>query len=351
MPSPTQYIERCFQLALNGRGTVYPNPLVGAVIEHEGNVIGEGWHRKSGEPHAEVMAVEAVKNKSLLKEATLYVNLEPCSFYGKTPACSTMIIEAGIPRVVISNLDPNPKVSGSGVEMLRRAGVEVITGVSEAQGKELNRIFFTNQTRQRPYVVIKWAQSADGFIAGKNGKSVIISGIASRQLVHRWRSEFETIVIGKNTLENDNPRLDVRLWAGRNPVPVVLGYSPKIKSSLVYEIHNKIYVADKEFISIDDEKLKRIQTNSIEQVLKSLYDEGFSTVFVEGGRKVIDSFLERGLWDELRVFTSPGLLKEGLRGPQLPQDVIRIKTERVGNDILDYYANVQNAFVNDGRYL
>ncbi len=344
------YIKRCFQLALNGAGSTYPNPVVGAVIVYKGEIIGEGWHRKAGEPHAEVMAVRSVKDKSLLKRATLYVNLEPCSFYGRTPACSRMIIEEGIPRVVISNLDPNPNVAGNGVKMLEEAGVKVITGILENEGKELNRIFFTNQLKKRPYVVIKWAQTSDGYIAGDKGKTQSISNVWSRQLVHKWRSEFETILIGKNTLENDNPRLDTRLWAGRNPVPVVLGFSGKLYQSNLYKIHPKIYVADATK-HLDDKKLKVIPETEPGAILKHLFDEGFSTVFIEGGTQTIHRFLSAGLWDEIRVFTSAKVLKNGLPAPQIPLRSRRVKTRFISGDVLDWYVHPENAFVYEGRYL
>ena len=350
MDTHSHFMRRCFQLAQNGKGTTYPNPLVGAVIVHRGHVIGEGWHRKAGEPHAEVMAVQSVRDKSLLKDSTLYVNLEPCSFHGRTPACSTMIIREKIPRVVISTLDPNPKVSGAGIEMLREAGVEVVPGVLEKEGKELNRIFFTNQIKRRPYVILKWAQTSDGFIAGENGKKVLISNIWSRQLTHKWRSENQAVLIGKNTLIHDNPRLDARLWNGRRPVPVILGYSDSIFTSNLYKIHEKIFIVD-HAKKVSDKKLHFIRVRELEEMLQALYENDITIVFVEGGSNVLNQFLNKGLWDELRVFTANKRLIKGLKAPALPARIRQIGCEKIAGDILNYYAHPENDLINEGRYL
>jgi len=343
------YMYRCLQLALNGRGTTAPNPMVGAVIVHEGKIIGEGWHRKAGEPHAEVVAVESVKDKSLLKESTLYVNLEPCAFHGRTPACSTMIIREGIPRVVVAVTDPHPKVSGKGIDMLRRAGVEVITGVLEKESRELNRIFFTNQTRQRPYVVLKWARTADGFLAGPGGEPVTITSVWSRQLVHKWRSELGAILVGRRTLENDNPRLDSRLWDGRKPVPVVLGSHLSRANYLLARLHARVFV----WPGPEDEvapPFEKIEGESLEDMLRELYRKGITALLVEGGTRTLETFLAEDLWDEARIFTSPRRLGEGLPAPTEPRGRW-IRTETVGGDKLDYLVHPRNLFVHEGIYL
>ena len=349
MTAGETYMYRCLQLALNGKGTTFPNPMVGAVIVHEGKVIGEGWHRQAGLPHAEVMAVQSVKDKKLLKNSTLYVNLEPCSFHGRTPACSTMIIREGIPQVVIGTTDPNPQVSGAGIAALRQAGVEVVTGVLEKESIELNRIFFTNQKERRPYIVLKWAQSADGYIAGKNGKQVLISHTWSRQLVHKWRSELPAILIGRHTLENDNPRLDTRLWNGRNPVPVILKSRIPDGAFQLSRYHNIIYVWPGKTGEIKA-PYEKIVADDIRGMLARLYDKGISAVLVEGGRQTLQSFIDAGLWDEARVFTAPRRLGEGIAAPRLSGERW-LKTDFIATDKLDYYAARQNAWIHEGAYL
>ncbi len=344
------YIRRCFDLALNGRGTTYPNPVVGAVLVHNGQIIGEGWHRKSGEPHAEVMAVKNKLHKELLKEATLYVNLEPCSFYGKTPACSTMIIREKIPRVVISNIDPNDKVAGKGVAMLRQAGIEVTTGILESDGRELNRFFFSMHERKRPYIILKWARTADGFMAPDENKKYWITNDFSRQLVHKWRSEIQGILIGKNTLLADNPLLDSRLWDYNSPVPIVLsGSGLKGKFALISRSERSLFLGPVK-PDIPDEGLIYRQARDLESVLEVLYEENIQSVLVEGGRRVLTAFIEAGLWDEARIFTSPAVWGKGLKSPVL-KDEIWLKTEMTGTDRLDYYYRRGNDYVYEGRYL
>src|SRR5699024_7490427 len=231
MQSDDFYMKRCLQLAENGLGTTYPNPLVGCVIVWKDHIIGEGWHRKSGEPHAEVNAINSVKDKSKLREATLYVNLEPCSHYGKTPPCSDLIIEKELKRVVVGSTDPNPKVAGRGIAKLRQAGIEVATNCLETESQYLNRRFFTFQQQKRPYIILKWAQTRDGFIAPEtqtSGKPFWITNPYSKQLVHKWRSEEEGILVGRKTAIKDNPQLNVRLWTGQNPTRVLI--DPDLKS-------------------------------------------------------------------------------------------------------------------------
>jgi diaminohydroxyphosphoribosylaminopyrimidine deaminase/5-amino-6-(5-phosphoribosylamino)uracil reductase len=343
------YINRTFQLALNGTGTTAPNPLVGAVIVYKDYILGEGWHRKAGEPHAEVVAVRSVKDKSLLRKSTLYVNLEPCSFHGRTPACSTMIIREKIPRVVISTRDPNPLVSGQGIHMLRQAGIEVITGISETAANELNRIFFTAQTRRRPYVILKWAQSADGFIAGPDGKTVILTGIRARQTVHKWRSEFQSILIGKNTLKNDNPLLDTRLWNKRNPVPVILGGKGIRTGNKTEKIHSLIHLFVRNVKNYPP-PYKTYESGSVNDILNTLHRLGITSVFVEGGRNILEQFIDAGLWDEARVFTAPVILGKGIAAPRLSGEKW-IKTRMLEKDKLDYYAHSSNPYIHDGRFL
>jgi len=343
------FMQRCLQLALNGKGLTYPNPLVGAVIVRNGEVIGEGWHRQAGLPHAEVMAVRSVKNKTWLKESTLYVNLEPCSFHGRTPACSTMIIREGIPRVVIGTTDPNPRVSGAGIEMLRNAGVEVISGVLEKESRELNRIFFTNQQHRRPYVLLKWSQSADGFIAGPGGKTITISHIWSRQLVHKWRSELQAILIGRHTLDNDNPQLNSRLWNDRSPVPVILTSAPLATDYRVAQIHSRIFIWPGASGELNP-PYEKLEADNLADMLRELYEKGITSILVEGGRETLQSFLDTGLWDEARIFTSPVRLHDGITAPAL-KNARWLKTETVHTDKLDYYTRIDNPYVYEGAYL
>ncbi|MDR1563109.1 MAG: bifunctional diaminohydroxyphosphoribosylaminopyrimidine deaminase/5-amino-6-(5-phosphoribosylamino)uracil reductase RibD [Dysgonamonadaceae bacterium] len=280
------YMRRCLQLAALGRGFVSPNPMVGAVIVHGGRIIGESFHRRYGEAHAEVNAVSAVRDAGLLREATLYVNLEPCSHYGKTPPCAEMIVHKGIPRVVIGHVDPYEEVSGGGIKILQDAGVDVVCGVLERECKELNRRFLTFVEKRRPYVILKWAQSADGFIdrtrsVGDGRRPVRISSDFTKTIVHKHRAEEAAIMIGKRTLMLDEPRLDVRYWDGDNPVR---------------------FIADSRL--------------TLKEQLQDMYEQGLQSLIVEGGARLINSFIEQRLWDEADIETAFVCLGEGVRAPR-----------------------------------
>lgn len=231
-PDPIQFMRRALELAEWGRGYVSPNPLVGCVIVHEDRIIGEGWHREYGGPHAEVNAVNSVENQALLSESTVYVTLEPCAHWGKTPPCANLLVEKKVKKVVIAATDSNPLVGGRGIEILKNAGIEVETGILEKDARWQNRRFFTQIEKQRPYVILKWAQTQDGFVAKENFDSKWISNSHSRQLVHKWRAEEDAILVGKNTAAYDNPRLDVRDWVGKNPIRVVLDSKLELSSEL-----------------------------------------------------------------------------------------------------------------------
>lgn len=318
-------MARCLELARCGLGHVSPNPMVGAVIVREGKIIGEGFHRRFGEGHAEVNAIASVRDASLLRDATMYVSLEPCSHYGKTPPCAELIIRKGIPRVVVGCLDPFPAVSGRGVKMLREAGVEVVTGVMEREAIWLNRAFMTLQKRGRPYVILKWAQSEDGFIdrhrADASEPVAILSTPVTTRLVHKLRSEVSAIMVGTRTALLDNPSLTVRHWQGASPVRVVLDRQLVIPPSnhlldgavrtLVYTSREAESRENVEYIRIDFER------PVIPQVLAGLAERRLDSLLVEGGTRLLDSFLASGLWDEARVETAPVRLEDGVRAPSL----------------------------------
>ncbi len=320
-----KYIKRCIELAKNGLGTTYPNPLVGSVIVYDNKIIGEGWHRKSGEPHAEVNAINSVKDKSLLSKATIYVSLEPCSHFGKTPPCCDLIIKHKIPNVVVGTIDPNSKVAGSGIKRLEESGAIVTIGVLEKECHELNKRFFTFHQKSRPYIILKWAESKDGFIAPlskENKEPVWISNVFSRQLVHKWRSEEQAILVGTNTVLEDNPKLDVRDWTGQNPIRVILDRTGKIS--------NEYFVKDqktKTIILTEQENLTFGENCIYENVIfdiqltktitRILHKYGINSIIIEGGRHTLQSFIDDNLWDEARVFTGNILLKNGIKAPVL----------------------------------
>ena len=312
------FMLRALELAQLGKGMVSPNPLVGCVVVHEGRVIGEGWHQHFGEAHAEVNALAAVKDQGLLKESTVYVNLEPCSHHGKTPPCADLLVKKQVKKVVVANRDPNPLVDGSGIRKLQQAGIEVVTGVEEEQGREVNKRFFTAQEKKRPYVIFKWAQTSDGFMARENYDSKWISGEDSRKLVHKWRTEEDAILVGTNTAKYDNPRLTVRDWEGRSPVRLVINKG----LSLVEDLHlfdgSQLTIC---YNTLKDEERKNLifkkvgEKNQLTEIMADLYDRGLHSVIVEGGANTINSFLKAGLWDEARVFVAPKKFEKGIRAP------------------------------------
>lgn len=320
-----KYMVRCLELAKNGRGDVAPNPMVGAVLVHNGRIIGEGYHCKSGEAHAEVNAIRSVTEPDLLPDSTLYVSLEPCSHYGKTPPCADLIIRMRIPRVVVACQDPFPEVSGRGIRMLREAGVEVVVGVMEEEAKALNHAFMTAHTKKRPYVFLKWAESLDGFMDKKRTDAstppVLLSSPESRRMVHKLRSEMDAILVGTNTALLDNPSLTVRHWAGNSPVRVVLDRNLRLpdtltlfdgnQRTLVYTEKEGMNRTNVEYVPID------FFPCFIPSLLDSLYKRGIHSLLVEGGSEVLTTFLKSGLWDQLSVETSPMALYDGVKAPDL----------------------------------
>jgi diaminohydroxyphosphoribosylaminopyrimidine deaminase / 5-amino-6-(5-phosphoribosylamino)uracil reductase len=320
------YMRRCMDLALSGLGQTAPNPMVGSVIVYNNRIIGEGFHHKCGEPHAEVNAVNSVPDKSLLPHSTLYVNLEPCSHTGKTPPCADMIIRMGIPEVVIGTQDPNPLVSGNGIEKLKQAGIKVVSGVLEKECLELNRRFITFHTAHRPYIILKWAQTRDGFIdviREDTGNPQVnwISNEISRMLVHKWRSEEQSILIGTKTALMDNPQLNVRHWPGKSPVRLVIDKKLVLPKSLhLFDETSTTYIFN-EIKEDSGNNTHYVKMNSdgsfLDGILQFLYKKDIQSVLVEGGRTLLESFIRESLWDEARVFTGDKYFGAGMPAPDI----------------------------------
>ena len=299
--------------------------MVGSVIVYEDKIIGEGWHKKAGEPHAEVNAVNSVQDKSLLKKATIYVSLEPCSHFGKTPPCCDLIIKNNIPNVVVGTIDPFSEVAGKGIKKLIEAGVNVTVGILEDECNELNKRFFTFHQKKRPYIILKWAQSQDGFIAPlkkTEQKPVWISNTYSRQLVHKWRTEEQAILVGTQTVIDDNPKLNSRDWYGNNPIRIVLDSNNRIpKENAVFDNQTKTIVLNNSENSISQENttFERIdfKQNIAKQITDSLYNHNIQSVIIEGGLRTLQTFIDANLWDEARIFTGKSFLGEGIKAPLL----------------------------------
>jgi diaminohydroxyphosphoribosylaminopyrimidine deaminase/5-amino-6-(5-phosphoribosylamino)uracil reductase len=337
---------RCIQLAKNGLGTTYPNPLVGSVIVHNDRIIGEGWHYRAGLPHAEVNAIASVSEVGLLKEATLYVSLEPCSHFGKTPPCADLIIESGIKKVVVGSLDPNPKVAGRGIKRLMEAGCEVIVGVLHAECDILNKRFFTFHQKKRPYIFLKWAKTADGFIAPRDEtrnetKPVWITNEFSRQIVHKMRAEEQAILVGTRTVLQDNPSLTVREWAGENPTRIVIDRNLKIPENFsVFDSSSKTIVLNE----TESKTSKNIDFESIDfseeipqQICAALFRRDIQSVIIEGGAKTLQTFINANLWDEAFVFQGKNRFGEGIEAPIFKG--VHVSEEKIKDDTLRIFKN------------
>ncbi|NSW44814.1 MAG: bifunctional diaminohydroxyphosphoribosylaminopyrimidine deaminase/5-amino-6-(5-phosphoribosylamino)uracil reductase RibD [Bacteroidales bacterium] len=340
------FMQRAIDIASLGLGHVSPNPLVGCVIVHNGKIIGEGYHYCFGGAHAEIVALNSVKNKELLKNATMYVTLEPCSHYGKTPPCAETIISVGIPHVVISCLDPNPLVSGNGIKKMIESGIKVETGVLAEEYRFVNRRFFTFFEKKRPYIILKWAQTKDGFIDYERNCDIPeihwISSTFNKTLVHKWRSEEMAILIGSNTVLNDNPQLTNRLWAGKNPVRIVFMFGKKLPlSAKVFSDEAKTIVFTDIITDCPNEKVEVIKLNTekpfIEQVISHLYQMNILSVLVEGGLHTLQSFIDSNYWDEARVITGNSFFYKGIKAPAINRNVKY--AEIIGENVLNVYYN------------
>lgn len=347
--SSINYMHRCFELAQKAKGRARPNPMVGAVLVHDDRIIGEGWHHFYGGDHAEVNCLKAVseEDKRLIPESVMYVNLEPCAHQGITPPCANRLVHEKVKKVVIANIDPNEKVSGKGVSILKEGGVEVETGICAQEGAWLNRRFFCFHTQTRPYIVLKWAQTRDGYLAGLTRSKLQITDRDSRQLVHKWRTEETAIMVGSTTALRDNPQLTARHWEGQHPLRIVLDRNLQLPqthhvfdntaATWVINEHQDILSGNIHSIRLpfDDTLLQRI--------LARLYDAKIISVIIEGGATLLNSFISQGLWDEARVFTGNMTIKEGVPAPALQNEIPAFATS-VGIDELNVFVNNNSSY-------
>jgi diaminohydroxyphosphoribosylaminopyrimidine deaminase/5-amino-6-(5-phosphoribosylamino)uracil reductase len=342
-----KFIRRCVELASKAEGMTYPNPVVGAVIVYEGKIIGEGYHLKAGGPHAEVLAIDSVKDRQKLSGSTLYVSLEPCSHFGKTPPCTSLIINSKIPVVVAGTIDTSDKVCGNGFAMLREAGIKVIHDIAQDECRWINRRFFTFHEKKRPYIILKWAQSSDGFIDYKRVRNKPqgpgwITGNSEKILVHRWRATEQSILVGAETARNDNPLLNVREWSGNNPVRLILsgsGLLPEnlsmnslIGSQVIFTFHpDRLNHSTSVIVKLNKKEPAALQ------VVDYLYKWGIQSLFIEGGTKVLNHFISTGLWDEARIFHGKQVFQEGIKAPEIEGKLLS-KT-KFSNSILEFIIN------------
>lgn len=328
-----KYINRCIEIAKNGLGTTAPNPMVGCVIVHDNTIIGEGFTSPFGGKHAEVNAIESVTDKTLLKHATLYVTLEPCNHFGKTPPCSNLIIEKGITNIVIGTMDTHIKVAGDGIKKLRAAGCKVTVGILENACKTHHKRFFTFHNKKRPYIILKWAETLDGFIAPdtkQEQKPVWITNTYSRQLVHKWRTEEQAILVGTKTVLEDNPSLTTRSWAGRNSIRVVLDKNHKLSDKF------KVFNNETKTIRLTKNEID-FNTSLASNICKYLYSKDIQSIIIEGGSKTLQTFINENLWDEALVFTGAVSFKKGVKAPEFSGRLY--SEENIIEDILKIYLN------------
>jgi diaminohydroxyphosphoribosylaminopyrimidine deaminase/5-amino-6-(5-phosphoribosylamino)uracil reductase len=334
------YIKRCIEFAQKALGNTYPNPLVGCVIVHNNKIIGEGYHRKAGENHAEINAINSVKNPELLKNSTIYVSLEPCSHFGKTPPCAEKIVEIGFKKVVIGTLDSHEKVNGKGKKIIENAGIEVISGILENECQELNKRFFTFHQKKRPFIILKWAESGDGFL-DKNFQPHQIGNALTKQFVHQLRREEHAILVGTQTVLNDNPSLTTREISGRNPVRILIDFNLKVpKNFNIFNEEAETIV----FNSIKNDQKKNVKIikiekeNFLQHLMEKLYEEQIQSVIIEGGRFTLQQFIDENLWDEAIVIKNSDIkLKNGTKSPNFNFKPIEIQTFR--DNKIEFYKN------------
>ncbi|NLO70301.1 MAG: bifunctional diaminohydroxyphosphoribosylaminopyrimidine deaminase/5-amino-6-(5-phosphoribosylamino)uracil reductase RibD [Porphyromonadaceae bacterium] len=328
MTQEEKYMRRCLYLAKLGIYSVSPNPMVGAVIVHADKIIGEGYHRRYGDAHAEPNAIHSVVNQGLLPESTLYVNLEPCSYFGKTPPCANLIVSKKIRRVVIGCLDPNPKVSGRGVDLLRNAGVDVVVGVLESESRDLNKRFIIQQEEKRPFILLKWAQTSDGFIdnvrTDNSEKALKISNSVTGQLTHKMRAENMGIMVGKNTVLLDNPSLTVRNWYGKNPIRITIDKKNEIPENFNLKNKEVCTLIFNNTINETQEYLEYVKIDDLDEnlpvILTELYKKNIHSVLVEGGAQLLNSFIRLNLWDEANIEISTQTLTNGVKAPVIQEE-------------------------------
>jgi len=353
-------MQRCISLAKQAFGNTYPNPMVGCVIVYDNQIIGEGFHKRAGEAHAEVNAIQSVVNKELLQKSTLYVNLEPCSHFGKTPPCCDLIIEHKIPRVVVGCIDTFSKVAGRGIEKLRANGVDVTVGILEKECRELNKRFFTFHEKKRPYIILKWAQTADGFIdkpaeQKTSTKGVAITDEICKKEVHKWRSQEQAILVGTNTALFDNPELTARLTHGNNPLRLVIDLHNRLPENLnlkngevptvIYTLNPKQSSINLEYVRINGEiPAFAGMTDSFDssnnlwnEIFADLYNRNIQSIIIEGGAKILNDCIEKNLWDEMRVFTVSKKFGAGVKAPKILQKPVSCMN--IGNSTMCQYDN------------
>ena len=327
-----KYIQRTFYLAKKGIGKVAPNPLVGCVIVKNNKIIGEGYHKEYGDKHAEINAINNVSNKKEIEGSSVYINLEPCNHFGKTPPCSDALVKLKPKEVIISNKDPNPLTNGKSIKKLIDNNINVRSNILKEEGEELNKRFFKNQIKKLPFIILKWAQTSDGFIAKSDGSSKWISNDISRTLVHKWRSEELGILVGAKTVNSDNPKLNVRSWDGKDPIRVIIDPNNRCSNkndilsdtlpTLIYNKKRESKVQNKQFVRL-------LEFNLI-NILKDILSRGISSIIVEGGSFTLQSFIENNLWDEARVFVSDGKFKNGIKAPKIKLS----NPQKIGSDQL-----------------
>ena len=320
------FMQRCIELASKAMGCASPNPMVGSVIVYNNKIIGEGYHEKYGSHHAEVNAINSVKDKSLLFKSTLYVNLEPCAHFGKTPPCSDLIIQNKIPEVVIGCVDTFSEVSGKGIERMRSVGIDVKVGVLENESRELNKRFFTFHEKKRPYIILKWAESKDGFIAPKNQtKPFWMTSSESKKLAHKWRAEEDAVLVGRITAEKDNPSLTVREVEGSNPIRIIIDKDLKLSADFNLFNNDAKTIVFNQLKSEENNSNNYIKINFhnlTKNILQELHKQNIQSIIIEGGTKTLQSFIDKNLWDEARIFTTKKTLTEGVKPPTIEGEII-----------------------------